>query len=203
MALSNRDKTLLKTLGKAGDLIARGLQLAIANDASPGRAHLVAGGTPATKSATVVHANVFGDAVGPVTVNTALTNPVTPRNLILTWGATWDGGNVTVNGTNQFDVAVSETFVANAGGTTVGTKVFKTVTSFTYAGGGVGVHATNVVSVGTGDKIGVTTVPVVGQPVLLAVDGVGEAVTWDATYTAFTPTTLPNGAHVYVLTMNV
>ena len=55
----------------------------------------------------------------------------------------------------------------------------------------------------TPHKIGITVLPLTGSPVLLSVDGVGEAVTFDATYNAFTPTTVPNGSRVYVLTFNL
>ena len=198
-----REKAMLAAWGKAGDILARALNASIANDANLGRAALIAGGTPAAKGTTNVHADVFGDAVGPVVVTTGLTNPDVPRNLRLTFGADWDGGDVTVVGTDQFNLAVSETFTATPSSTVVGTKVFKTVTSFSYDGDGVGTHATNVVSLGTGDLIGITTKPVAGSPVLLTVDGVGEAVTYNGTVYAFTPTTVPNGSHVYVLTANV
>lgn len=197
--LSARDRTLLKTLGKAGDIIARGLNAAIANDANLGRAALVAGGTAVSaKGTTTIHAAIAG-TTSIVPVTTGITNPTVPRNLIITFAASWDGGDVVVVGTNQFDVAVTETFASNAGSTRVGTKIFKTVTSVAHTVVGV---AADAYSTGDGDKLGVVPVPVVGSPVLLATSGVGEAVTFDATYNAFTPTSVPNGTRSYVLTFN-
>lgn len=202
----NADKlAILRHLAASGDILAQAAVTAIANEtalASIG-AGLVSGGTPAAKSATSVHASVFGDAVGPVVLTTGLANPATPRNLRAVFGAAWDGGDVTVVGTNQFGAAVSEVILASAGSTVVGVKVFATITSVAYPGNGVGTHGTNTLTVGTGDKIGLVIIPHTGSPVLLAVDGIGEAVTFDATYNAFTPTTVPNGSHVYVLTFNL
>lgn len=197
--LSNRDKTMLKAWGKAGDIIARALNNAIANDATLGRAALVAGGTNvATASATAVHAAVAGNAAqnlfpGPIT------NPAVPRNLTATFAASYDGGNITIVGTNQFDEPTTEVIVASAGNTVAGLKIFKTVTSITK--GAVGANAATV-SIGTGVKLGVVPIPVGGSPVLLFTNGVGEAVTWDATNNAFTATSAPNGARSYVLNFN-
>lgn len=192
MALSTKDTAMFRAWGKAGDIMARALNAVI------GGARLVAGGTPAAKGTTNVHAAVASNAVnlfpGPIT------NPDVPRNLRYVFAASYDGGNLTVVGTNQFGNAQTEVVTAVANTTVVGTKVFKTVTSITKAT--VGATA-NAVSVGTGDKIGITTVPVSGSPVLLTANGVGEAVTYDATNKGFTPTTLPNGSTTYVLTANV
>lgn len=200
--LTVNQKAYVQHLAKAGDIIAKTALDALDNTNNLGRAALVAGGTPAAKGTTNVHVAVFGDAVGPVTVSTGLTNPDVARNVRLPFGSTYDGGNVTVVGTDQYGAAVSEVIVAVANTTVVGVKVFKTVTSFSYAGGGVGTHGTNTVSVGTGDKIGVTPKPVAASPVQETVDGVGEATVFDFTYNGFTPTTVPNGSHVYILTFN-
>jgi len=197
--LSVRDRSVLRALGKAGDILARAANAAISNDTNLGRAALVAGGTNvAAKGTTDVHAAVASNAVnlfpGPIT------NPAVPRNLRAVFAASYDGGNITVVGTNQFNVATTEVIVASAGATVVGVKVFKTITSITKAT--VGATA-NTVSIGTGDLLGIVPVPQVGSPVLLAVNGVGEAVTFDATYNAFTATSIPNGSRSYVLTVNL
>src|SRR5688572_11082306 len=135
--LSNRDRTLMKSLGKAGDILARAINNAIDNDANLGRSALVAAGTSVSaKGATAIHAAIAGTtSIDPVT--TGITNPTVPRNLIITFGATWDGGDVVVVGTDANDAAVTETFLSNAGSTRVGTKIFKTVTSVAHTVVGV------------------------------------------------------------------
>lgn len=197
--LSLRDRSVLKALAKAGDILARAANASISNDANLGRAALIAGGTNvAAKSTTAVHAAVAGTAAnafpGPIT------NPAVPRNVTATFGASWDGGDITVVGTDQFGKAVTEVIADTAGSTVVGTKIFKTVTSITKET--VGANAATC-SIGTGDKLGVVPVPVASSPVLLATNGVGEAVVFDATYNAFTPTSIPNGSRSYVLTINL
>ncbi len=197
--LSSRDKSMLRAWGKAGDIVARAINNAIANDANLGRAALVAGGTSvSTKGTTAIHAAIAGNtSVVPVT--TGITNPTVPRNLIITFAASWDGGDVVVVGTDQFDVAVTETFLTNAGSTRVGTKIFKTVTSVAHTA--VGATA-NTYSTGDGDKLGIVPKPVASSPVVLFTSGVAEAVTFDFTYNAFTPTSIPNGSRSYVLSFN-
>lgn len=157
---------------------------------------------PAAKGATAIHASVFGDAVGPVTVNTALSNPDVPRNVSLAFGATWDGGNVTINGTNQFDKVIAEVVIANPNNTVVGNSAFKTVTSFAYAGGGVGTHGTNTLTVGTGDKIGLA-VNVINTTGVLYMDSALSAVTINSTNDTFLPGTVPNASHSYVVLVNI
>ncbi len=192
MPISNKDKSMMKAWGKAGDIMSRAINSVL------GGSKLIAGGTPAAKGTTNVHAAVASNAAnlfpGPIT------NPDVPRNLRYVFAASYDGGNLTVVGTNQFGQTQTEVVTAVANTTVVGTKVFKTVTSITKAT--VGATA-NAVSVGTGDKIGLTTVPVSGSPVLLTANGVGEAVTFDATNNGFTPTTVPNGTTTYVINANV
>lgn len=153
--------------------------------------------TPAAKSATGVHANYLGDNVS-LAFPGPFTNPAQPRNVTCTFEALWDAGNITVTGTDQFDVAQTEVIVANAGAAVLGTKIFKTVTA--AAKGAVG--AAKTVSIGTGDKIGVTS-NLVENLGLLFVDRVAEAVTVDAAVEGFTPTTAPNGAKVFQLLANV
>ena len=129
----------------------------------------------------------------------AFTNPVVPRNVTVTFGATWDGGDVTVVGTDQFDAAVSETIADNPGSAVAGVKIFKTVTSATKEAVGA---AAGTASIGTGDKLGIAA-DVVGAFGALLVGTTPEAVTVDATYDAFTPTTVPDGAVDYTLMVNV
>lgn len=162
----------------------------------PPKARVIQLTTPAAKSTTNVHAAIRGDTSIAV-VTTGLTSPDVPRNLRVTFGAThYDGGNVTVVGTDQFDAAATETFTATPGSTIVGVKIFKTVTSTVHALLGTDSDAANTYSVGTGDKLAVP-LKLTDSVGLLFVDGVGEAVTWDATLMALTPTTAPNGTHVY------
>lgn len=153
---------------------------------------------PAAKSATAVHAAVAGNAVanlfpGPIT------NPATPRNLSAVAAASYDGGALTIVGTNQFDKAQTEVITPVAASTVYGTKIFKTVSSITK--GAVGANAA-AVSVGTGDKIGVTY-NVANSTGLMYVGGVLEAVTVDPVADAWTATSVPNGALSFVALLNV
>lgn len=161
-------------------------------------ARLVQVSAPATASATAVHAAFAGNDAsnnfpGP------FTNPGVPRNATVTFDAAWDGGDVNVTGTDQFDAAQSELFTSNPGATSVGTKVFKTITAATKSAVGM---AADAASIGTGTKLG-AGVNIVSAFGILTVDGAAEAVTVDATNDAFTPTTAPNGARVYVFLGNV
>lgn len=153
---------------------------------------------PAAKSTTAVHAAVAGNSAtnlfpGPYT------NPVTPRNVTAVAAASYDGGALTVVGTNQFDAAQTEVITPVAGSTVLGLKVFKTVTSVTKAAVGAAAAA---VSVGTGDKIGVTW-NVANTTGLAFVNGVLEAVTVDATNDGWTATSVPNGALSFVVLLNI
>jgi len=198
MPISAANKVMLTSWAAHGDIYA---QEALAQEAT-GRAGLVSGGTPATASATAVHASVRGD----VATNPILTpvNPDVPRNVTATFGAAWDGGDIVVTGTDQFGQAgVTETLVSNPGTIRTGTKIFKTITSLAKTAIGVAAGGTNTVTIGTGTKLGILVNPLAGSPVILYVDGVAEAVTMDTATHAFTPTTAPNAAHVYVLMMNI
>jgi hypothetical protein len=159
--------------------------------------------TPAAKGTNNVHAAVASNASN--TFPGPFTNPDVPRNLRLVFAASYDGGNVTVVGTDQFDQAVTEVFTGTQGTTQVGTKIFKTVTSATKAT--VGATA-NTVSIGTGDKIGLSKKLANTDAVLVikatTADGFDTTPpTMDATYHAFTPTTtVPNGTVVYKMMAN-
>jgi len=168
---------------------------------APARATVLSFIDPPAKSTAGVHASRRGDEAvnlfpGPIT------NPAIPRNLRAVFGAAWDGGDLTVVGTNQFDAAVTEIVTAAAGTTVVGTKVFKTVTSITKDTVGTDAAGTNTVTVGTGDKLGVSF-DVVNTVALLVAGTTVEAVTMDATVDAFTPTTAPDGSVDYTLIANL
>jgi hypothetical protein len=149
-------------------------------------------GVLATKAATDIHAAHAASGVNDFPG--AFTNPTYSRNVIATFGAGWDGGNVTVNGTDQFNAAVTETLASNPGTTRVGVKIFKTVTSASKSAVGA---SGDGCSLGMGDKIG--TLAMSGAYGVVTVDGVFDASTWDATYHAVTPTSLPDGSRSFVL----
>lgn len=149
-------------------------------------ARMMSVGPVAAKDADIIHAlydDTDADFPGP------FTDPDVPRNIRVTMAAGWDGGDVTVVGTDQFDAAVNEVFTTGDGVTRVGTKIFKTVTSATKATP-AGVTG-NGASIGTGDKVGLL-LHIADNAGALFVDGTPEAVTLDATYDAFTPTTTPS-----------
>jgi hypothetical protein len=155
-------------------------------------------GPIAAKGAADVHANLAGNAA--VAFPGPFTSPVSPRNLRLTFAASYDGGNVTVTGTDQNGDVISEVFTGTAASTQVGVKVFKTVTAAVRSA--VGATA-NVCSIGTGDKIGVGAgIDLAAGAAMLMVGATAEAVTLDATYDGFTPTTVPS-ATTYFLLANI
>jgi hypothetical protein len=190
-SLSNRARTFLTNLARRGDYTAQGVVYGAGSEdvkGSPVRITLT--DVPA-KNATVLHANVFGDAA-PVAPDTKVrvtvsTNPTFARNVSCTFGADWDGGDVLVEGTDQFGKAASDTIVASVGNAVYGTKIFKTVTRMSYTGSGTDTHATNVVSLGTGDKLACGTVKLQSDNVQVFVAGVQDVSTIDLTYSAFTP----------------
>lgn len=166
-----------------------------------GHATLIATTAYAAKSATAVHASYL--ATGVNLFPGAITNPTIPRNLSVVAAATYDGGSITIVGTDQFDVPQTETIVTVANSTVYGVKIWKTVTSITKAT--VGVAAVGA-SIGTGDKIGVlykvsgtAGLCLAGATLAAAVP---EAVTVDATYSGFTPTSVPNGSIVFTVLVN-
>lgn len=154
---------------------------------------------PALADLVAVHAAFAGNDASN-TFPGPITNPDVPRNLQVALASGWDGGDVTAVGTDQFDAAVTETFTTGSGVTRVGVKVFKTVTSLTKATVGASAAAATV---GIGNKLGITGVLVDTTSAVLLCDNTGEPATLDATYDAFTPTTLPNGAFSYALIANV
>lgn len=151
---------------------------------------------PAAKGVNV-HSAIASDNAAAVT--TGMTNPVIPRSLQVVFAASWDGGDITIVGTDQFDQAVTEVIPDTANSTVEGVKIFKTVTSINNetVGAGGGLTAT----VQTGPKIGLLY-PLVGAYGLCAVNDAVEAATWDATYSAFTPTTAPNGSRNFTVSHN-
>lgn len=149
--------------------------------------------TPAALSATNVHAGVAGTA--PNAFPGPFTNPDVPRSARLVFGAGWDGGDVLLTGTSGLGVAQTET-VANpgAGGGTVETgKVWATITAATKAA--IGINPATC-SIGRGQKLAVTKA-IVAVGGIVTCDDVDDAATWDRTNSAFIPTQIPNGSHVY------
>jgi hypothetical protein len=144
-----------------------------------------------------VHAAVAGTAATAFAA--PFTSPALPRSLQYVFAASYDGGDITVTGTDQFDAVITETVTAVAASTVQGTKVFKTVTAVSRST--TGVNAATV-TVQTGTKIGIAGA-VQGAYGILQTDNAVEAVTVDSTYSGFVPTTVPNGAHDYVLCVNV
>src|SRR3990167_10642541 len=144
---------------------------------------------PLTKGTSDVHASFRGDAVGTA-ITGAFTNPDVPRNLRIVFGATWDAGDVTLVGTDALSNSVTEVFADNPGNTVTGVRVFATVTSGSRQSTGTDPDGGNTITVGTEDKLGLSYV-VPDSFGLLYTNDVLEAVTIDTTYSAVTPTTLP------------
>ncbi len=158
-------------------------------------------GVPAEKTVDAVHADYHGNDAEN-NFPGAITDPDVYRNISVTFGATWDGGDVTIVGEDQFDNPVTEVITPGAGTTVFGSDIFKVVTGISKELVGDDGEGTNVASVGVGDKLGVIT-PTLGTFGFVMVDSVPEAVTLFPADSAFEPTTLPNGARVYVLLANL
>lgn len=192
------NRAYLEYLARYGDIAAR----AVVDAEATGVEAIVVLLDVATKAANDVAVTSYGDAAThPILVaaGAAAILAAAPRNVRATFGAAWDGGDVTVTGTDQFGAAQTEVLAAVAGQVVVGTKVFKTVTGLAKAAVGVGTHATNTVTVGTGDKLACGTARLANPFTQLLTDGVSESAVVDATASAFTPNTAPNGAHDYQL----
>jgi hypothetical protein len=149
---------------------------------------------PAAKGVDV-HAAIASDNASAVT--TSMTNPAIPRSLQVVFAASWDGGDITIVGTDQFDQAVTEVIPDTANSTVEGTKIFKTVTSISNQT--VGTGGSRTATVQTGPKIGLLQSVVGGSGLLILNESTPEAMTLDATYHAFTPTTAPNGSNDYTV----
>lgn len=185
---------VLRSLAKEGDLTARAIISLFDTDFMT-MAQVV---TPAAKGTSNVHAAVYGDVAGPVTVSSGFTNPDVPRNLRVVFGATWDGGSVTVSGVDVAGAGISEVFTGP--GTVVGSKIFAGVSSLSYAGGGSGLHATNTITVGTGDKLGLPTRA--SQTLGMLYDSTPTAlapISIDTAVSGFTPANVPNGSLTYTV----
>jgi len=147
---------------------------------------------PAADDATGVHASNDDDTQawpGPIT------SPTSPRNVTVTFGAAWAGGDVTFTGTDQFDVVITEVIADVAGTLVAGVKIFKSITGIAHELAGAG-GAGHGATAGWGHKLGVDY-ELAAQLGILTVDGVTEHATWDSTYHAFNPTSLPDGTHDY------
>lgn len=190
--------TQIRALAAAGDNMALAVVALFDSDYQS----LVQVVTPAAKSSNSVAATSYGDAASnDITV---AASPAYPRNVRAVFGATWDGGNIVVTGTDQFDAAATETLVAVANSTVVGTKVFKTVSSVAKTAVGVGLHGTNTVTVGTGDKLGLSVKS--AQTVCLVGDSTPTAMTpttYDPAVNGFTPANVPNGVLTYTVSVGV
>jgi hypothetical protein len=88
------------------------------------------------------------------TVNTSITNPDVPRNLTVTDTlADSTTGSVTVTGVLADGTSGNETIAITDNGTATGSKAFATITSYTVP---ASCAAGSTVSVGTGDKLGLS-----------------------------------------------
>lgn len=151
---------------------------------------LVAIGAPLAASGTAVHAALAGNAA--VAFPGPFTNPDVPCNVTAVFAGSYDGGDITITGTDQFGAPQTETIAANAGSTVAGNKIFATVTSAVRSTVG---GTANTVSLGRGTKLGFKDQL---SSVVVFVDGAVEAPSAiDYTRYSFTPTTAPNGSHVY------
>ncbi len=108
--------------------------------------------TPATSSATAVHAAVTLTSAEQ-DVTTAITNPDVPRTVTVKGNAAGITGNVVITGTNIEDEVITDTIALNGTAEVEGVKAFRTVTSIrlpaeTHVG-------TDTVSVGMAKKFGI------------------------------------------------
>lgn len=148
----------------------------------------------AAKSTTAVHALI--DSTSTDLVTTDITNPDVPRNLRVVKASSWDGGTVTVFGTDFNDIPISEVFPVLTAGTEVGTKIFKTVTGMQHS---IALDGGNGYSVGTGDLLGLPSIPTSTVHYLHLKDATPEDATLDTTYGGFTPTTAPDASLDFTL----
>lgn len=207
--LTSDQMAYLKNLAARGEMQAQALLYGLLSEQALGEPAVVALVNPAAKQANDVLGAAYGDAPADAgktytTFTAGIANPAVPRNIRCTFGADWDGGDVTLNGTDQFNKAQTETFTAVAGQVVVGTKIFKTVTSIVKAAVGTGTHATNTCQVGTGDKLACGTRKLLNAFAQCRLNtGAADAVIIDVTNSAFTPTTVPDGAMDYSLLVYV
>ena len=152
--------------------------------------------TPGADNPTAVCAAEFDDVAGKTFVG-PFTDLDVGRNVSATGGADWAGGAVTVTGTDLLTgAAISETLSDPKGTTVYGTKVFKTVTAVTFASAGPG-GGTHSCSIGRGHKFGLDRALSLASG-RLTIAGADDPAVWDATYSAFSPTTLPDAAKSYL-----
>lgn len=186
----------LKNLANRGEMQAKAILFGILAEDMLGEPWIVTITNPAAKAAANLFAAFAANLSNVATAAlTPLAQPDVPRNLRVTFAASWDGGNVTVTGTDQFGAAQSETFNSAPGTVVVGQKIFASVA--TVAKSAVGA-TTNTASVGTGDKMACNTQHIqnaFGQCRLQT--GAEDAIIFDTTNNAFTPTTVPNGSTTY------
>lgn len=203
MSLNQNHITYLKSRAARGDLDAEAILEAMLTEQTLGEAKIVTLINVAAKAANNVAVTSYGDAAtAPVLVaaGAAAILAAAPRNVRATFGATWDGGDITVTGTDQFGKAQTEALIAQAGQVVVGVKIFKTVSAIAKSAVGSGTHGTNTVTVGTGDKLACGSAKLT-QPFGECRLGTGaeDAILLDVATSAFTPTTVPDGAADYTL----
>jgi len=167
------------------------------------RLHRLSLTAPVAASNTAVHAAINSNAV----ITTAITQPDFARNITIVGAGSGHNaaGTVTINGTDVRGVAISETLTLNGNTAVVGAKAFKTVTSIDMTAV-TGNDANNTVSVGVGNKFGLTRKMDANNVLLEAVDGVQETPSAVAFSTSaicsntVTPLTAANASHNYIIT---
>jgi hypothetical protein len=103
-------------------------------------------------SATGIHANITGNGATQ-NITTAITNPDESRNATITISNNSSpSGNVVITGLVR-GTSTTETLAIVAGSTVQGNKAFDTVTNIQIP---AGVSGSDTVSVGWGDKVGLT-----------------------------------------------
>lgn len=107
--------------------------------------------TPATNSATAVHAAVTLHATLPTVVTTGISNPDVPRTLTVKGNQVNEAGDVVIVGTDVNGVTISDTIALNGTAEVEGVKAFVTVTQITLP---PRTTASDTVSVGYAKKFG-------------------------------------------------
>lgn len=199
MALSARAKTVIRSLAKRGDYLAQ--------------AAYEAGGVGFEQQYTFTdvptadidwfvadNGDDTGAAGGDMTIINSGTVAI-PRNITVTAGASYAGGKIHAYGTDQFGNAVDEEITPATGTLTAGSKIFKTITRVTKELDGAGGAGHNW-SLGFGTKIGLPVKLSAQSSVQCRLStGAAEAVTLDTTYSAFTPTNVPDASRDYIVTV--
>jgi hypothetical protein len=107
--------------------------------------------TPASATATAIHAAVTLADGEPTTVTTEITNPDVPRTVTIKGNAAGITGDVVITGTNILDGEITDTIALNGSTEVEGVKAFKTVTQIVLP---ARTQAADTVSVGMAKKFG-------------------------------------------------